>query len=77
MINFSHSRTISMKRKFLKLLILFHIILIISPSYSQEFTMPSFVHAINACDMDMDGSIDIIASCGYEDTLVIIFNDGY
>jgi hypothetical protein len=24
--------------------------------------MPSFVHAIDACDMDMDGSIDIIAS---------------
>jgi hypothetical protein len=27
---------------------------------SQEFTMPSFVHAIDACDMDMDGSVDII-----------------
>jgi hypothetical protein len=38
--------------------------------------MPSFVHAIDACDMDLDGSIDIIASCGYEDSLVILYNDG-
>ncbi|MBP6871587.1 MAG: T9SS type A sorting domain-containing protein [Bacteroidales bacterium] len=66
-----------MKRKFLKFLILFHIILITSPCYSQEFTMPSFVHAIDACDMDMDGSVDIIASCAYDDSIVILFNDGY
>jgi len=46
-------------------------------SFSQEYTMPSFVHAIDACDMDMDGSYDIIASCAYEDTIVILFNDGF
>jgi hypothetical protein len=34
--------------------------------HSQEFTMPSFVHAIDACDMDMDGSNDIIVSCANE-----------
>ena len=45
-------------------------------SFSQEFTMPSFVHAIDACDMDRDGSMDIIASCGYENSLVILYNDG-
>ena len=45
--------------------------------FSQEFTMPSFVHAIDACDMDMDGSIDIVVSCAYEDSIVILFNDGY
>ena len=39
--------------------------------------MPSFVHAIDACDMDMDGSNDIIVSCSYEDSIVILFNDGY
>jgi len=66
-----------MKSKFLIFLTIFHIILITSPGWSQEFEMPSFVHAIDACDMDMDGSVDIIASCGYEDTLVILFNDGY
>jgi hypothetical protein len=38
--------------------------------------MPSFVHAIDACDMDMDGSIDIVVSCAYEDSLVILYNDG-
>jgi hypothetical protein len=45
--------------------------------HSQEFTMPSFVHAIDACDMDMDGSNDIIVSCANEDSIVILFNDGY
>jgi hypothetical protein len=39
--------------------------------------MPSFVHAIDACDMDMDGSMDIIVSCAYIDSLIILFNDGY
>ena len=45
--------------------------------HSQEFIMPSFVHAIDACDMDMDGSNDIIVSCAYEDSIVILFNDGF
>jgi hypothetical protein len=44
---------------------------------AQEYTMPSFVHAIDACDMDMDGSNDIVVSCGYEDSIVIMNNDGY
>jgi hypothetical protein len=43
---------------------------------AQEYTMPSFVHAIDACDMDLDGNLDIIVSCGYEDSLVILYNDG-
>jgi len=60
MINFSHSKTLTMKRRFLIFLIISHIILIASPGWSQEFKMPSFVHAIDACDMDMDGSVDII-----------------
>jgi hypothetical protein len=46
-------------------------------SFSQEFTMPSFIHAIDACDMDMDGSNDIVVSCSYEDSIVILFNDGF
>jgi hypothetical protein len=45
-------------------------------SFAQEYTMPSFVHAIDACDMDMDGSNDIIVSCGYSDSIIILFNDG-
>ncbi len=49
----------------------------IPTALSQEFTMPSFVHAIDACDMDMDGSNDIIVSCSYEDSIVILFNDEY
>ena len=44
--------------------------------FSQEYEMPSFVHAIDACDMDLDGSNDIIVSCAYADTIVILFNDG-
>lgn len=46
-------------------------------SISQEYAMPSFVHAIDACDMDMDGSNDLIVSCAYIDSLIILFNDGY
>jgi len=59
------------------LLILAFLLIYKVSTFSQEFTMPSFVHAIDACDMDMDGSNDIIVSCGYEDSLVILFNDGY
>jgi hypothetical protein len=66
-----------MKNKLFIFLIIFHLILITGPGYSQEFEMPSFVHAIDACDMDMDGSNDIIVSCGYIDTIAILFNDGY
>lgn len=77
MIKFSNSRALPMKKKFLIVFVIFHIILISRPCHSQEFEMPSFVHAIDACDMDMDGSNDIIVSCAYEDSIVILFNDGY
>jgi hypothetical protein len=45
--------------------------------HSQEFEMPGFIRSIASCDMDQDGSNDIIVSCPYQDTIVILFNDGY
>jgi hypothetical protein len=57
-------------------LILACLILVQVNTFSQEYTMPSFVHAIDACDIDKDGSIDIVVSCAYEDSIVILFNDG-
>lgn len=44
---------------------------------AQEFEMPGFVRSIASCDMDLDGSNDIIVSCPYQDTIVMLYNDGY
>jgi hypothetical protein len=64
-------------RTWIKLMLLAFLVIQSKTTLPQEFTMPSFVHAIDACDMDMDGSNDIIVSCAYEDSIVILFNDGY
>jgi hypothetical protein len=45
-------------------------------SFSQEYTMPSFIDAMTSYDFDCDGFNDIIVSCPYSDTIVIMFNDG-
>lgn len=45
-------------------------------SFSQEYTMPSFIDAMTSYDFDSDGFNDIIVSCPYSDTIVIMFNDG-
>jgi hypothetical protein len=65
-----------MKNIFLIVLIIFHIILITNSSYSQEFEMPGFVNAISSCDIDRDSFNDIIVSCPYTDSVIILFNDG-
>ena len=68
-----------MPRLYMKHLFLFNILIFcfLEITLAQEYTMPSFVHAIDACDMDLDGSNDIVVSCAYEDSIVILFNDGY
>ena len=45
-------------------------------SFPQEYTMPSFIDAMTSYDFDSDGFNDIIVSCPYSDTIVIMFNDG-
>lgn len=66
-----------MKFKIYHLLIF--VLLFIFPckhSFSQEYTMPSFIDAMTSYDFDSDGFNDIIVSCPYSDTIVIMFNDG-
>jgi hypothetical protein len=61
----------------ISIILLALLVIQIKAAFTQEFEMPSFVHAIDACDMDMDGNMDIIVSCSYQDSLVILFNDGF
>ena len=44
---------------------------------AQEFTMPSYIADISACDFDQDGSKDIIVSRPYEDSIVMLYNNGF
>lgn len=48
----------------------------IKQGFSQEYEMPSFIDAMTSYDFDADGFNDIIVSCPYSDTIVIMFNDG-
>jgi hypothetical protein len=45
-------------------------------SFSQEFEMPGYISDLSACDFDLNGAKDIIVTCPYADTLVILFNNG-
>jgi hypothetical protein len=45
--------------------------------FSQEFEMPGYISDINSCDFDLNGGEDILVTCPYVDTLVILFNNGY
>ena len=61
----------------LRLILLLGMFILNMTGFSQEFEMPGFIRSITSCDMDQDGSNDIIVSCPYQDTLVILYNDGY
>lgn len=65
-----------MKNKLFIFLIIFHLILLTGPGYSQEFEMPGYIYDITTGDIDADGSNDILVSCPYSDTITILFNDG-
>ena len=65
-----------MKRISAAILITYFFSLYIGVSYSQEFEMPGYINDISSCDMDADSFVDIIVSCPYTDTIVILYNDG-
>jgi len=39
--------------------------------------MPGYISDINSCDFDLNGGEDILVTCPYSDTIVILFNNGY
>jgi hypothetical protein len=39
--------------------------------------MPGYISDLTACDFDLNGADDILVTCPYADTLVILFNNGY
>jgi hypothetical protein len=65
-----------MKRNSIVFIIIFHIILIASKCYSQEFEMPGYIYDITSSDIDANGANDILVSCPYTDTIAILYNDG-
>lgn len=44
--------------------------------HSQEYIMPGYIVDMTSCDFDLDGDYDMLISCSYIDTIVIMSNDG-
>lgn len=77
MINFNESRTLPMKRRSFTFLITYFFTFLTIVSYSQEFEMPGYISDLSACDFDNNGALDILVTCPYTDTLVMLYNNGF
>ncbi len=64
-------------RTWIKLILLVFLIIQFKAAFSQEFEMPGYISDLNACDFDNNGAYDILVSCPYSDTSVILFNNGF
>lgn len=64
-------------RTWIKLILLIAVIFQTKETISQEYEMPGGISDLSTCDFDSNGALDILVTCPYVGTLVILFNNGF